>query len=439
VVLTRTSESTIGTLPVTAVIVLAGGTGTRLRSVVPDTQKVVAPIAGRPMLAYLLEQCRHAGAREVTLAVGYRAEQVRERLGESFEGMALRYSVEHAPMGTGGAIALAASTRSDGPVIALNGDSHVDVDLAAVLAWHRARRARATMVLTDVADGGRFGAVTLGPDARVARFQEKGAASTGPTTINAGVYVLERDVLEAMRATPHSFEHDVLPRLAGEGLFGWRVPGRFIDIGLPETYAMAGEVLGARNEGAPRRTYVVLDRDGTLIEERVYLHDPGEIVLLPGAAEGLASMLAGGTRLVVATNQAGIGRGLYGESDYEAVRDRLTQLLEREGVFLDAVFHCPHHPDAGCACRKPAVGMVDRTRALFGGQPPLAVIGDKRCDVDLARAVGAAGILVTTGYGARQFAAGLDPDFLVDDLRAAAHVVHELARHPSCPSVDACS
>lgn len=427
---TRTSDATVGALPVAGVVILAGGVGSRLRSVLPDTQKAIAPIAGRPMLGYLLAQCRRAGARDVTLAVGHRAGQVRDAIGDEYDGIALHYSEEPSPMGTGGAIALAAAQLPGGPVLVLNGDSFIDVDLAAVVAWHRAHRARASMVLTEVPDAGRFGSVTLDADGRVLTFAEKSSAGHGSALVNAGIYVLEHEVLAAMSREPHSVEHDVLPTLAGHGLFGWRVPGRFIDIGLPETYAAAADVLAATRSAGQRRGYVVFDRDGTLIEERRYLHRPDDVQLLPGVAAGLRAMREDGLGLVVATNQAGIGRGLYGESDFEAVQGRLEELLDSEGVRLDATFHCPHHPDAGCECRKPATGMVDRARAAFGDEPPLAVVGDKRCDIDLARAVGAAGILVTTGYGAEELARGLDADFVVDDLEAASHVVSELARHP---------
>jgi len=423
-------------LPVAGVIILAGGAGTRLRSVLADTQKVVAPVGGRPMLSFLLDQCRHAGVREVTLAVGYRADQVRERLGESYDGMSIRYSVEPSPLGTGGAIALAAAGLGDGPVVVLNGDSFVDVDIAAVLAWHRARRARATVVLTEVADSGRYGSVSVDAQGRVLAFAEKSITGSGRGLVNAGIYVLERDALRAFPAGAHSIERDVLPALVGQGLFAWRVPGRFIDIGLPETYAAAADVL-TDERTAVRRGFVVLDRDGTVIEERQYLHHTDQVALLPGASEGLSRMRASGLRLVMATNQAGIGRGMYSESDFEAVQQHLATLLDRDDVRFDAVFHCPHHPDAGCTCRKPATGMIDQARAQLGGDEPVAVVGDKRCDIDLARAIGAASILVTTGYGATEFAHGLDADFLVDDLLGAAHVVDELSRHPVLTSAEA--
>lgn len=149
---------------------------------------------------------------------------------------------------------------------------------------------------------------------------------------------------------------------------------------------------------------VFLDRDGTVIVEKHYLRDPAQVALLPRAAEGLRQ-LGKLARLVLVSNQSGIGRGLYTEDDLRAVNARLCALLEQEGVRLDSLHHCPHAPDVDCNCRKPKTGMVDEALHVLGRRPgdfpgPCYVIGDKPCDVELATAIGGRGILVRTGYGA---------------------------------------
>jgi heptosyltransferase-2 len=148
---------------------------------------------------------------------------------------------------------------------------------------------------------------------------------------------------------------------------------------------------------APLDGYTVfLDRDGTLNEDPGYLKSAAELKLLPGVATALARLKAAGARLVVVTNQSGIGRGLFTLKDLEAVHARLQGLLEQEEAALDAVYFCPHHPDDGCRCRKPSTGMVDR--AVSELQIDLSrsyLIGDHARDMQLARAVGARAILVT--------------------------------------------
>lgn len=145
---------------------------------------------------------------------------------------------------------------------------------------------------------------------------------------------------------------------------------------------------------------IFLDRDGTIIEEKNYLSDPAEVTLLPGAAEGLRSLSRHSFPLVVVSNQSGIGRGFFSASQAQAVQDRLKELLAQECVTIAGWYMCPHEPGANCSCRKPLPGMI-RAAARDLSLNPLEsfMIGDKRCDIDLAAAIGATGILVTTGHG----------------------------------------
>jgi len=143
---------------------------------------------------------------------------------------------------------------------------------------------------------------------------------------------------------------------------------------------------------------VFLDRDGTLNYDSGYLKSASELKLLPGVGPALARLKAAGARLVVVTNQSGVGRGILTLKDLEAIHARLEGLLEQDDAALDAIYFCPHHPDDGCRCRKPARGMVDR--AVSELQVDLRrsyLIGDHARDVQLAKAVGAKAILVTSG------------------------------------------
>ncbi|MEM7249257.1 MAG: HAD family hydrolase [Acidobacteriota bacterium] len=147
---------------------------------------------------------------------------------------------------------------------------------------------------------------------------------------------------------------------------------------------------------------VLLDRDGTLNRECHYLSDPGQVELLPGVGSGLRRLREAGFGLVVVTNQSGIARGLFDEERLAAIHDRLDVLLAAEDVVIDSYHHCPHHPEEGCSCRKPGTSLVLEAALRHGFVPSECfVIGDKACDVDLARALGATGILVRTGHGQR--------------------------------------
>ena len=174
------------------------------------------------------------------------------------------------------------------------------------------------------------------------------------------------------------------------------------------------------------RPAVFLDRDGTIIVEKVYLADPEGVELIPGTVEALQRLRAAGLLLVIVTNQAGIARGRYTTEDYHAVAARLSEMLARHGVVLDGTYFCPHHPEwsGPCDCRKPDTGMyrhaadalnIDVARSFY--------VGDKITDVEPAMTLGGQGILVRTGYGAESEAKAPEGVRVVDDLLEASGVI----------------
>jgi NDP-sugar pyrophosphorylase family protein len=220
-------------------MILAGGLGTRLACVLPDTPKVLAPVAGRPFLAYLLDALADAGIHEAILCTGYRAESVERAFGTRFREMLLRYSHETQPLGTGGALRHAMRlTRAD-TMLALNGDSFIAGDFPAFLAWHRANGFAASLVLAQVDDCSRFGTVDTDSHGVIRSFAEKtGRAEAG--WINAGVYLLSRPLLASLpQGQMLSIERDVFPSWLSVGLGGYRSSGAFLDIGTPESFAQA--------------------------------------------------------------------------------------------------------------------------------------------------------------------------------------------------------
>ena len=177
-------------------------------------------------------------------------------------------------------------------------------------------------------------------------------------------------------------------------------------------------------QGSPGAVF--LDRDGTLIEEKFYVSDPEQVVLLPGAATALSDLREAGFALVVVTNQSGIARGLYSEDQYHTVAKRLDDLLAEADSPVDATMYCPHHPDFGPACqyRKPATGMYRQAAAELGlNLADSYYVGDKVADVTPAQELGGVGVLVRTGYGADAVARVPAGTVVVEDLVEAARLI----------------
>jgi D-glycero-alpha-D-manno-heptose 1-phosphate guanylyltransferase len=232
--------------------VLCGGSGTRLRPVLADRPKSMALIAGRPFLQLLLEKLRCQGVGDVILGTGYMAEKIERYFGSGKKlAMRIRSSREHEPLGTGGALKLAEPLISD-PVLVLNGDSYVEWSLVPMLEVFTAKEAVMVVVLQAVADVTRYGSVRLDHDGRVTQFLEKNAGA-GPGLINAGVYLVRKQVVRDLPAgTAISLEREVFPRLLDRGVYGLVCTGLFIDIGIPDDFKRAQGLLASRVGTASR-------------------------------------------------------------------------------------------------------------------------------------------------------------------------------------------
>ncbi len=226
-------------------VILAGGLGTRLRPMLSDLPKSLAPLDGRPFLDYLLAFLERQGVTEAVLATGHLGDRIEATIGARRGRLSVRYAVEREPLGTGGALRNALGRIEEFPVLALNGDTFVALDLADMLAAHRRGRAGLTVAVREVVDAGRFGRVVV-EDGRIRSFDAGGGSRPG--MINCGVYLFDRNLLDDP-ALPEkfSFERDFLQARAEElRPLAYTVSGYFIDIGVPEDLLRAQRELPKR-------------------------------------------------------------------------------------------------------------------------------------------------------------------------------------------------
>jgi D,D-heptose 1,7-bisphosphate phosphatase len=440
--------------------ILAGGKGTRLSNVAPDLPKVLVPIGGKPVLAHQLELAAGAGIREAWVFAGHLGKKVLAFLRETGMGAQFGLQVqmveEDTPRGSAGML-LDYVEQLPRHFLVLNGDLMLAVDLQRMARRHFESGAGLTMLAhpndhphdSDLIETDADDWVTAvhpyphPPDASFANL------------VNAGLYIASRHTIcryppdrwlnrtaywhedfgkhvltEAIRRARESTDKGgVLAYRSGEYIKDMGTPERLREV---ESDWQAGRIsLSGRPGGQPA---VFLDRDGTLNVDKG-VRSPADVELFPGVGRALRALRGAGYRLVVLTNQPAIARGEVDEAQLAAIHRRLEWELGKEGAYLDAIYVCPHHPERGnpgergelkleCDCRKPATGLCERACTELGlDKSGSWMVGDQTRDIEMARRAGLRSVLVRTGVGGSDEKFAAKPDFVADNLAAAAEII----------------
>ena len=433
-------------------IILAGGAGTRLKDRLGDLPKPMIPVAGRPLLEHQVELCRRHGFTDSIFFIHYRADLIEKYFGDGTKwGMRIRYVIEREPLGTAGAVLAGLSELAD-RFLVLYGDTMVNVDLGRIWKAHETAKAEATLLLHPNDHPLDSDLVEVNEASRVVAFHNR-PHPTGrwfQNLVNAGLYVLEKQPLltHAPRTTHHAprlldFGKDLFPTMLrnGASLLGYNSPEFIKDIGTPERYDRVCEQFSngtiARSSLATAQRAVFLDRDGTLVVDKDNLRSADGLELLPGVGEAVRELNHHAWRTVVVTNQPVIAKGWATDADLQNIHNKLETLLGLEHAFLDRIYYCPHHPDAGfegerkelkirCDCRKPGIGMI--RKAVGDLNIDLAqswLIGDTTTDIQTAKNAGLRSILVRTGAAGGDGKQSAQPDFICENLLAAAKLILE--------------
>lgn len=383
-------------------VFLVGGKGTRLGELTRDTPKPLLPIlSGKCFLDLLVEEAARQGFIQILLLAGHFGDQIKERYdGATVHESSVTVLCEPEPLGTAGALKWAADALDPWFVLA-NGDSFFNINLRLFAAVPD-DRFDVRVALRTVDDISRYGAVTSEMGV-VQAFQEKDPKRKGRGDINAGVYVVNKRIIDLLDDGPASIERDIFPVLVAAGrLEARKFDGYFIDMGLPDTYEQAKREIPLQWV----RPCAFLDRDGVLNVDAGYTHRRDDLCWIDGAQEAIFELNNAGYLVIVVTNQAGVAHGHYKEEDVAAFHDEMARQLRLIGAHIDAFYACPFHQDAKIAHyrhpnhpdRKPNAGMLERalrewqidTRRSF-------LIGDKQSDLTASSAVGVEGHLFGGG------------------------------------------
>jgi histidinol-phosphate phosphatase family protein len=426
-------------------LILAGGKGTRLSSRLNGRPKPLIEIDGVPLLERQLRQLASSGVRDALVLVNHEAGQIDAFLRERDWGsLAISLIDDGEPRGTAGAV-LACLDRLEDRFLVVYGDTLFDIDIQALCAAHAHAACDALLFLHPNDHPADSDLVEVDECGRILAFHSypHPPGAFLPNLVNAAFYCLERRPLERYRAAvpPLDFAKDLFPRMLADGarLVGYRSFEYIKDIGTParvdkaEAQLKSGVVRRARRDHP--QAAVFLDRDGTLNALCDYVRRTDDLRLLPGAAAAVRHLNRHELRAVLVTNQPVLARGECSWAELGAIHAKLETELGQNGAFLDALYVCPHHPDAGfpgevarlkidCDCRKPKPGLIHKAAAELNIELGRSwLVGDSTSDVLAAQRAGVRSVLVLTGeryQDGRYFA---EPDFVVDDIGAAVTLI----------------
>jgi len=343
-------------------IILAGGLGTRLRDVVPDLAKCMAPVAGKPFLTHVIRYLFSQGIEKFIFSLGYKHEIIEEFLNDQFPTLDYQISVEEEPLGTGGAILFACRRVTEPNVVVVNGDTIFKADLQEATDFHIENHAECTLLLKPMQDFDRYGVVELETDYTVKKFKEKQHFQTGD--INAGVYILDIEgLLDKEFPEKFSFEKDYFEKYYPEKkIFGVIQDSYFIDIGIPADLQRAQEELKQiplNLEFVNSEWTLFLDRDGVINYEKEndYILNWNEFEFYPGVIEAIPLLSKKFGTIIIISNQRGVGRGLMTEDDLLDIQRQMKNKMEQDGGRIDKIYYCTA-TDAKHFCRKPNPGMA---------------------------------------------------------------------------------
>lgn len=378
-------------------IILAGGLGTRLRSELSEIPKSMALIGSRPFLEYQMDHLLANGISRFILSVGYKSEYIRKHFSDRYKNCEIIYAIEKTLLGTGGAIKNAMQFVVGDQVVIANGDSLFFSDLQAQFRIHLAYEADVTLALKPMRKIDRYGTILIDGSGKITSFSEKQFAGKG--LINGGLYIFNVSSFRRLDLPDiFSIEKDFFKTKVNQlNFFGAISKGYFLDIGIPEDFKRAQYEIGMFPK-IDKSWTLFLDRDGVINRklDKDYVKSLNEFEFIPGALDSIVSLSDFFGRLIIVTNQQGIGKGVMTEEDLNQIHSFLLEKVRKMGGNIDAIYHAPQLEEEGSPMRKPGIGMslqakkdfpeIDFTKSI--------IIGDSKKDLEFGKRANMISVLI---------------------------------------------
>jgi D-glycero-alpha-D-manno-heptose 1-phosphate guanylyltransferase len=383
-------------------IIIAGGLGTRLQSIVPDKPKCMAEVQNRPFIGYVIDYLRMQGIERIIFSLGYKYEQIEDFLKAHYATLNYTLVVENEPLGTGGAIQLALTETDAENILIVNGDTLFKVDLNEMASFHIINNAECTLALKPMKEISRYGVVAINDDGLITSFKEKQHNQSG--NINGGVYILNKALfLSHNMPDRFSFEKDYLEAFVHKGNFyGCIQNDYFIDIGIPDDYNKAWFDFKRTKldlKEVNQNWTLFLDRDGVINDERIneYVLNWEQFHFSKGVPEALKILAGTFGRIIIISNQRGVGKQLMTEDDLISIHAEMKKQIIENGGRIESIYYCTDKNDKNFY-RKPNPGMAFKAKKDFPGIDfeKSIMIGNKPSDMRFGRNAGMYTVYLTT-------------------------------------------
>ncbi|NQT29333.1 MAG: D-glycero-beta-D-manno-heptose 1,7-bisphosphate 7-phosphatase [Candidatus Saganbacteria bacterium] len=366
-------------------VILAGGRGTRLKPLTDTRPKPMIEFHGKPFLEYLIESLRDQGIQKVLLLLGYLPDVVKDYFGDGKKfGIEIEYSVTDEENDTGTRIRLAAK-KIDPCFLLMYCDNYWPLNLEDMWQHYKKKKVKAQLTVYSNKDKYTKDNVIVDDNGFIIKY-DKTRTAKDLQGVDICYAIIDKSVLDLLPEENILFETMVYPRLAEEKqLAAYVSDHRYYSVGSFDRLEMTKEFLRFKPS-------IILDRDGVLNKKAPkaqYVKTWDEFKWLPGSKEAIAMLTQAGYRVIIVTNQAGITRGMMSESDLHILHEQMKKDMESAGGKIDAIYHCPHHWDDGCQCRKPLPGMFFAAqRDLYLDLSRTYFVGDDERDEQAAKAAG---------------------------------------------------
>ena len=429
-------------------VIMAGGKGTRLAALTKDEiPKPMVPVAEKPLLLWQGEGLKENGVTDIIMVTGHLGNKIREYFedGSRF-GVTIRYFEEKEPLGTAGSFYYLKDMLHEDTFIMMSGDLFFDIDFERMIRFHQEKGAAATLFVHPNGHPFDSDLLVLDSNDRITKFDSKHNMRDYwyENCVNAGIFVFDRHICDYVpEPVKRNLENDVIKGMieAGEPVYGYRSPEYVKDVGTVERINQTladierGVIKGKclRNQ----QKCIFMDRDGTVNQYRGLIYKEEDLDLESCAVEAIRKINQSGRLGIIVTNQPVVARGLCEVEDVREIHRKLETLLGREGVYLDDILFCPHHPDKGypeenpaykipCECRKPKIGMLKTAAEKYHIDLKESwMIGDTTIDVQTGINAGMRTALVLTGEAGKDKKYDVKPDLICKNLLEAVEKILE--------------